>query len=255
MKKVILVFLIIPIIIVFSQFALARGEWQTSIHYGSWSLRPAEAIIEGFIRDTLQDSVRGLIEEYSGIIDPDGDYSQSVEFGSSGKNLALEFRFYPGGEDGSFSIGLAAEKSELEIILDCLATYELADGSYVDGSGSAVLLWQPTSYHLSFRWDLMPSWQLHPYIGFGAGIASFKGVLTYEATVETYDASTATTTIEITFDEIDLEFLEYTEPKITPLVVQLNLGFSLEVTKNLYFLLDAGIWNGFLVRGGVCLRV
>lgn len=255
MKKVILVFLIIPIIIVFSQLALAKGEWQTSIHYGSWSLRPAEAIIEGFIRDTLQDSVQELIEEYSGIIDPDGDYSQSVEFGSSGKNLALEFRFYPGGEEGSFSIGIAVEKSELEITLDCLARYELADGSYVHGSGSAVLLWQPTSYHLSFRWDLMPSWQLHPYIGFGAGIASFKGVLTYEATVETYDASTATTTIEITFDEINLEFLEYTEPKITPLVVQLNLGFSLEVTKNLYFLLDAGIWNGFLVRGGVCLRV
>jgi len=255
MKKVILVFLIIPAIIVFSQFALAKGEWQISPHYGIWSLRPIEPMIENSMADTFETAFQELIEEYSGIIDPDGDYSQSVDFDSSGKNLALEFRFYPGGEDGSFSIGLAVEKSELAITLDCLAKYELADGSYVHGSGSAVLLWQPTSYHLSFRWDLMPSWQLHPYIGFGAGIASFKGVLTYEATVETYDASTATTTIEITFDEIDLEFLEYTEPKIAPLVVQLNLGFSLEVTKNLYFLLDAGIWNGFLVRGGVCLRV
>lgn len=255
MKKVILIFLIIPTIIVFSQLALAKGEWQISPHYGIWSLRPIEPMIENSMADTFETAFQELIEEYSGIIDPDGDYSQSVDFGSSGKNLALEFRFYPGGEDGSFSIGLAVEKSELEIILDCLAKYELADGSYVHGSGSAVLLWQPTSYHLSFRWDLMPSWQLHPYIGFGAGIASFKGVLTYQTAVETYDASTATTIIEITSDEIDLEFLEYTEPKITPLVVQLNLGLSLEITKNFYLLLDAGIWNGFLVRGGVCLRV
>ena len=255
MKKVILVFLIIPTIIVFSQFALAKGEWQISPHYGIWSLGPIEPMIEDSMADTFETAFQELLEEYSGIIDPSGEYSQSVDFDSSGKNLALEFRFYPGGEDGSFSIGIAVEKSELRIALDCLAEYELADGSYVDGSGSCILLWQPTSYHLSFRWDLMPSWRLHPYISFGAGTASFKGVLTYEATVETYDASTATTIIKITSDEINLEFLEYTEPKITPLIVQLNLGFSVEVTKNLYLLLDAGIWNGFLVRGGVCLRV
>lgn len=255
MKKVILVFLIIPIIIVFSQFALAKGEWQISPHYGIWSLRPMEPMIEDFMADTLETAAQELIEQYSDIIDPGGEYSQSVDFDSSGNNLALEFRFYPGGEDGSFSIGIAVEKSELRIALDCLAEYELADDSYVHGSGSCILLWQPTSYHLNFRWDLIPSWRLHPYIGFGAGIGTLNGFLTYEATVEAYDASTATTTIQIISEEINLEFLEYTEPKITPLVVQLNLGFNFEITNNLYLLLDAGIWNGFLVRGGVCLRV
>ncbi len=188
MKKVILVLLIIPIIIIFSQFALGKGEWQISSHYGIWSLQPVESIIEDFIGDTLEDGFRGLVEGYSHIIDPGGDYSfPPVDFDSSGKNLALEFRFYPGGEDGSFSIGIAVENSELKVTLgslDYLARYDLADGSYVQGSGSGMLLWQPTSYHLGFRWDLMPSWRLHPYIGFGAGIASFKGVLTYEATVE-----------------------------------------------------------------------
>lgn len=255
MKKVILAFLIIPMIIVFGRLALAKGEWQISPHYGIWNLRPIEPMIEDFMGDAFEAAFQELIEEYSEVIDPSGEYSQSVDFGSSGKNMALEFRFYPGGQGGSFSIGIAVEKSELEIILDCSAKYELADGSYVDGSGSAILLWQPTSYHLSFRWDLMPSWRLHPYIGFGAGIASFKGILAYEATVEAYDASTATTIIELISEEINLEFLEYTEPKITPLIVQLNLGFNLEITENFYLLLDAGIWNGFLVRGGVCLRV
>ena len=255
MKKVTLAFLIIPMIIVFGQLALAKGEWQISPHYGLWSLRPIEPMIENFMADTLETAAQELIEEYSEVIDPSGEYSQSVDFDSNGNNLALEFRFYPGGQDGSFSIGIAVEKSELTIALDCSAKYELADGSYVDGSGSGILLWQPTSYHLSFRWDLMPSWRLHPYIGFGAGIASFKGILAYEAIVEAYDASTATTTIELISEEINLEFLEYTEPKITPLIIQLNLGFSLEITENFYLLLDAGIWNGFLVRGGICLRV
>ncbi len=255
MKKVILVLLIIPIIIVFSQFALAKGEWQISPHYGIWGLRPVEPIIESFIGDTFETAFQELIEESSDIIDPGGEYSQSVDFDSNGKNLALEFRFYPGGEDGSFSVGIAVEKSELRVALDCSARYELADGSYVQGSGNGVLLWQPTSYHLSFRFDLLPSWRLHPYISFGAGIGTLKGLLTYEATVETYDASTATTTIQIISEEINLEFLEYTEPRITPLVIQLNLGFNLEINKNLYLLLDAGIWDGFLVRGGVCLRV
>jgi hypothetical protein len=255
MKKIIPVFLVIPIIIVSSQFALAKGEWQISPHYGIWSLRPIEPIIEDFMGDTFETAFQELIEEYSDIIDPSGEYSQSVDFDSSGKNMALEFRFYPGGEDGSFSIGIAAEKSELRIALDCSAKYELADGSYVHGSGSGMLLWQPTSYHLSLRWELMPSWRLHPYISFGAGIASFKGLLAYETTVEVYDASTTTTITQTTSEEINLEFLKYIEPKITPLVVQLNLGFNFEITKNFYLLLDAGIWNGFLVRGGISLRV
>lgn len=255
MKKVILVFLIIPITIFFSQSALAKGEWQISPHYGIWSLHPIKSIIEDLLKDTLKNEFQRLVKEYPEI-DPGGDYIPPyADFSSDGKNLALEFRFYPGGEDGSFSIGIAVEKSELRIALDCSARYELADGSYVQGSGNGVLLWQPTSYHLSFRWDLIPSWRLHPYISFGAGIGTLNGLLTYEATIEAYDDSTATTIIQTVSEEINLEFLQYTEPKITPLIVQLNLGFNFEITKNLYLLLDAGIWNGFLVRGGVSLRV
>lgn len=250
------IFLIIPIIIVFSQLALAKGEWQISPHYGIWSLRPIKSMIEDLVKDTLKNEFQRLVEEYSDMIDPGGYYiPPEADFNSDGNNLALEFRFYPGGEDGSFSIGIAVEKSELRIALNCSAKYELADGSYVHGSGSGMLLWQPTSYHLSFRWDLMPSWRLHPYISFGAGIGSFKGALAYEATIVAYDDSTTTTITQTISDEINLEFLEYTEPKITPLIIQLNLGFNFEINKNIYLLLDAGIWNGFLVRGGVSLRV
>ena len=253
------VFLIISIIIVFSQFALAKGKWQIGPHYGIWSLSPVETIIENYLGDMLENQFQGLVEEYLEIIDPDWEYTPDIHFGSGGTNLGLEVRFYPGGEDGSFSIGLAVEKSQLELTLDGSIKFILADGSYFDGSGNAKLLLEPTSYHLSFRWDLMPSWRLHPYIGFGAGIGSLNGVLVYDnVTAEVYDASTATTvTVTHPSGQMDLaDLLEDAGYQGIPLpILQFNLGFNFKITNYLHVLFDAGIWDGFLVRGGVCLRV
>ena len=256
MRKRTLVFVIIAPIIIFGQFALAKGEWQISPHYGVWTLSPVKSLIEDLIGEALKSELQKLVEEYLPP-DLDGDYSHIVDFDSSGRNLALELRFYPGGEDGSFSIGLAVEKSQLELTLQGSTRYELADGNYVDASGNARLLLEPISYHLGFRWDIMPSWRLHPYIGFGAGVGSLNGVITYDdVTAEVYYAPVRIT-IPYPDGQLDLtDLLEYLEyPSIPLIVLQLNLGFNLEITNNLYLLLDAGIWDGFLVRGGVCLRV
>jgi len=255
----IFIFLIISTIFLFSQLALAKGRWQIGPHYGSWSLSLIEPMIKDLVEDTLESQFQGLVEEYLEIIDPDWEYIPDIHFGSGGTNLGLEGRFYPGGEDGSFSIGLAVEKGELELTLDGSIKFILADGSYFDGSGNARLLLEPTSYHLSFRWDIRASSRLHPYIGFGAGIGTLNGVLTYDdITAEVYDASTATTvTVMYPSGQMDIaDLLEAAGYQTIPLpILQLNLGLSFEITKNLYLLLDAGIWNGFLVRGGVCLRV
>lgn len=250
-------FLIISTVFLFSQFALAKGKWQIGPHYGSWSLGPIESMIEDLVEDALESEFQGLIEEYLGIIDPDWEYTPDIHFGSGGTNLGLEVRFYPAGQDGSFSIGLAVEKSELELTLDGSITFGLADGSYVQGSANTRLLLEPTSYHLSLRWDLMPSWRLHPYISFGAGIGSLNGVLTYDdVSVEAYDGST-TTTVTYPPGQMDLaDLLEEGGYQTIPLpILQLNLGFNFRITNYLHVLFDAGIWNGFLVRGGVYLRV
>ena len=235
--------------------ALAKGEWQVSLHYGLWSLIPVESIIENLIGDELESEFKRLIGEYSEIIDQDGSYSHNIDFDSEGKNLALEIRFYPAGQDGSFSIGLAVEKSELEIFLEGLVKYELTDGTYVQGSGNGKLLLKPTSYHLSFRWDAKPSQRLHSYIGFGAGLGSLKGNLFYEVKGEFYNVSTAEFISQTYSDQINLDFLEYTDQKITPLIFQLNLGLNFKIIDHLHILLDGGIWDGFLVRGGLSLRV
>ena len=245
------IFLIISTIFLFSQLALAKGKWQIGPHYGTWSLRLIEPMIENYLEDMLDSQ----LAELAG---PGGDYSQSVDLSSHGSNLGLEVRFYPAGEDGSFSIGLAVEKSQLRLNLDMLIWYKLADGSYLDASANAALLLEPTSYLLSLRWDIKASSRLHPYIGFGAGIGTLNGLLTYEGTIEVYDAPTDIIPIVETYtDELDIaDLLEDAGYQGIPLpILQLNLGLNYEITNNVYLLLDAGIWDGFLVRGGVCLRV
>ena len=245
------VILIISTIFLFSQLALAKGKWQVGAHYGIWSLSPVESMIENYLGDMLD-------SELAELAGPGEDYSQSIDFSSRGTNLGLEGRFYPAGEDGSFSIGLAVEKSELRVIMDALIGFELADGSYLDVSTNAALLLAPTSYLLSLRWDIKASSRLHPYIGFGAGIGTLNGLLSYEGTIEVYDAPTDTTIVG-TYTEPGLDIADLLEAagyQTIPLpILQLNLGLSYKITNNIYLLLDAGIWDGFLVRGGVCLRV
>lgn len=253
------IFLIISTIFLFSQLALAKGKWQIGPHYGIWTLSPVESMIEDLVGDTLESEFQGLIEEHLEIIAPDWEYTPDIHFGSGGTNLGLEVRFYPGGEDGSFSIGLAVEKSQLELTLSGSIKFKVADGSYVQGSADTRLLLEPTSYHLSLRWDIKPSWRLHPYIGFGAGIGSLNGVLTYDdVSVEAYDDSTATT-VTVTYPSGQMDLADLLEdagyPTIPLPILQLNLGFNFRITNYLHVLFDAGIWNGFLVRGGVSLRV
>ena len=244
------IILIISTILLFSQLALAKGKWQVGPHYGSWSLSPVESMVENYLGDMLDN-------ELAELVGPGEDYSQSIDFSSRGSNLGLDVRFYPAGEDGSFSIGLAVEKSELRVIMDALIGFELADGSYLDVSTNAALLLAPTSYLLSLRWDIKASSRLHPYIGFGAGIGTLNGLLTYEGTIEVYDAPTDTTIVETYTGELDIaDLLETAGYQGIPLpILQLNLGLNYEITNNVYLLLDAGIWDGFLIRGGVCLRV
>ncbi len=250
MKKISFIFLSFSVFFLFSQVALAKEKWQVSLHYGLWSLSPVESIIENVIGDKLGTELKEVIGQ-------EGEYSPNINLDSGGNNLAFEIRFYPAGKDGSFSIGLAVEKSELELILEALPRYELADGSYFQGSGNGKLLLEPASYHLSFRWDIKPFQRLHPYIGFGAGIGSLEGYLIYdELTCEFYDASTEELTSE-TYPggEISLDdLLEYDQKIVLP-IIQLNLGLNFEITNNLHVLLDVGIWDGFLVRGGLSLRL
>ena len=55
-------------------------------------------------------------------------------------------------------------------------------------------------------------------------------------------------------DEIEAEEKKFFLPGLVPFI-QLNLGLHAVLTPNVHLLIDAGIWNGFLVRGEVSIRL
>lgn len=256
MKKIALIFLVSFFSLAASQVGFAKGEWEMSLHYGSWNLSLLESYLEDVLEDTFADELKeAIIEEHSEKSGLEEEYYQDLNLDSTGNNFGVEIRLYPAGREGSFSVGLSVEKTEMELDLGGSANYEFTDGSYFEGSGSSELLMDPISYHLSFRWDMNPSGRLHPYFTLGLGLASLTGDLSYEADGEFYDAATEEFESEVYSDEIDLDSLENVKSSITPIIVQLNLGLKLKISEDFHFLVDAGVWNGFLLRGGVAYRV
>jgi hypothetical protein len=47
---------------------------------------------------------------------------------------------------------------------------------------------------------------------------------------------------------------EFFLPGLVPFV-QLNLGLKAILTPNFHLLVDAGVWNGFLIRSGLSIRL
>ncbi len=255
MRQIALVFLISGFTLVISPAGFTKGKWEVGLHYGGWNLSFLESYLEGVIEDTLGDELKEAITEKhpekSGL---ERDYHQNLSLDSIGYNFGVEIRFYPAGKEGSFSLGLSLEKTEMRLNLEGSARDEFSDGSYFDGLGTGKLLIEPISYHLSFRWDIRPSARLHPYFSLGFGLASLKGYLSYEAKGDFYNGATGEFESETYSDRIDLEILHHIKPKITPIIVQLNIGLKYEITDDFHFLIDTGIWDGFLLRGGVAFR-
>lgn len=253
MRRIALIFVISGFTLAVSQSGFAKGNWEVGLHYGSWNLSFLETYLEGVVEDAVGDELReAIIEKHTGKSELEEEYQQDFGLDSTGDNFGVEIRFYPAGKEGGFSLGLSLEKTEMRLNMEGSARDEFTDGSYFDGSGSGSLLLDPISYHLSLRWDIKPSGRLYPYFGLGCGLASLSGYLSYEANGDFYDGATEQSESETYSDEIDVGDIK---TKITPVIVQLNLGLKYEMTDNFHLLIDAGIWNGFLLRGGVALRL
>ena len=137
---------------------------------------------------------------------------------------------------------------------------------------SGSLLIEPLSFHLSFRWDIWPKAIVHPYISFGFGFAGAgvydTGSVTYSYAAdftmpnkpaEHYSDSQTKTFRQIekdstTDDQGNAKQNPITLPGIFPFF-QLNLGLKVRVTDNIHLLVDYGFLDGFVLRGGVAVRL
>ncbi len=259
-----------------SQNLRAQGHFELSFHYSQWSIDILRGLIEEGISDALEEELRDefledIQQDYPYLYD--SSYSQSVSFDSGGDNYGFEIRWYPGGQNGSFSLGISVEKTTMRVSLPELsASMTLRDqvtgktASFQAGVRNTQFEMNPLSFHLSFRWDIKPSWKVHPYITYGFGVASgsaleegkltatWSGDLNIEGEAsESYSGSESKTFKELK-DELEEEGEEFFLPSFFPFI-QLNLGIKGAISENFYILFDAGIWNGFLLRGGIAIRI
>jgi len=246
----------------------ADGNFELSFHYGTWNLNLLGNLIEDGLSEALEGAFEDAIlekiqEDYPQFQDP--AYDQSVEFDSGGNNYGFEVRWYPGGHDGSFSLGVSVEKTKMDVELTEVALdMAFQDGSTFTGQAHGDIQLNPLTFLLSVRWDIIPSVPVHPYITLGFGAAAFSSikddVVSYAwqgeldvvgGPVETYEDSGSETIEEIKEDleeeeEFPLSFLPF---------LQLNLGLKGKITENIHMMVDAGIWNGFIIRGGIAIRL
>lgn len=261
------------VFVFFSPNLSAQGHFEFGFHYSSWSIDVLRGMIEEGISDALETDLKdefleNIREEHNV---EETSYSQEVSFDSGGNNYGFEIRWYPGGSEGSFSLGLSVEKTTMRVSLPkisaSLSLTDLDEGKSANfqGTASGKFLIKPLSFHLSFRWDIKPVWRVHPYITFGFGAAtgtafeeaeytySYTGDYTVTGETPEHREGGETKSIKKLRDELEEEGEEFFLPPFFPFI-QLNLGLKGEITENIHLLVDAGIWDGFLIRGGIALR-
>lgn len=253
----------------------AQGHFEFGFHYSRWSIDILRGMIEEGISDALETDLK---DEFLQDIQNDypylqeTSYTQDISFDSSGDNFGFEIRWYPGGQNGSFSIGLSVEKTSMTVSLpEVSASLNLRDElteetASFQGDASGEFVIKPLSFHLSFRWDIVPSAIVHPYITLGFGAAggtalenaeasySYTGDLTITGEEPEHYEGGETKSLKELKDELEAEGEDFFLPGFVPFI-QLNLGLKGKLSENLHILVDAGIFNGFLIRGGIALRL
>jgi len=251
----------------------AGGHFEFSFHYGSWSVNILKSTIEGMLSDSVQSEFRDkfladIQKDYPNF--QEKSYSQKVGFDSGDSNFGFEARWYPAGETGSFSLGLAVEQTAMRFTLqEISANLELQDTKTLEtasfnGLVNGELKMKPLAFLLNFRWDIFPSWRIRPFITFGLGASlasaidnltltySYAGDLTVPGqAAEHYQDSAAKTgqdlkdEMETNGDAFPLSFVPF---------LQLNFGLKGAITKNIYLMVDTGVLDGIILRGAVAVR-
>jgi len=269
-----LVFLLFFIAMSQTLWAKNKGHWEFGVHYSSWNVAIFTSTVRSGLNDVTKPELRDKYLEDIQKNHPNfvkESYTQKVSYDSGGNNFGFEGRWYPDGERGSFSLGLSVEKTTMNLtfteipgtlVVKDTVTHETG---IFEGTAKGKVVLKPLSFHLSLRWDIKPSWRVRPFISFGLGASlssainnaelnyNYTGTLTIPGRgPEHYEDSDAKTgkqvkeEMEEEGDKVPLTFVPF---------LQLSLGLKGAITKNLYLLVDLGIWDGFMLRGGIAFRI
>jgi len=246
----------------------AQGHFEFSGHYGRWSLNLLGGLARDIVNDATKSDIRDRIlsdiqNTYPGLSEE--SYTQTTRFDSRGDDFGFGVRFYPS-RNGSFSLGLSVEKSTFKVVPTVTSHMDLQDMGTLataafDGTAGASALIKAMSLLLTFRWDILPSAVVHPYVTIGGGIStaraldestlgySYSGQLTGSAVESQTVSGSETKTLRQLRDESDSKF-----PNFLPFL-QLNVGLKAMITRHVHLLVDAGVFDGFMVTGGLAVRL
>jgi predicted transcriptional regulator with HTH domain len=246
----------------------AQGHFELSGHYGWWTLNILGSLGARITNDATKSELKKRILSDIQSIYPtlsEQAYNQSSQFDSHGQNFGFGVRYYPS-RNGSFSLGLSIEKSNFKVLPTMTSHMALEDMSTgaaatFDGTATGTALVKAMSFLLTVRWDIFPSAFIHPYITFGGGVTtskalddstlsySYSGQLSGSSITTQTIGSSETKTLEQLKEESSSKF-----PNFLPFL-ELNLGLKVMITRNIHFLVDAGVFDGFLVSGGLAVRL
>jgi hypothetical protein len=271
MKKIarpVLLVSLLSLFLVTAPALRAQGHFEFSGHYGRWSLNLLGSLARNLVNDATKSEIRDKIlsdiqASYPGLSET--SYTQAVRFDSRGDDFGFGVRFYPS-RNGSFSLGVSVEKSTFKILPSVTSQLGLQDSmtsqtATFDGTAAASAVIKATAFLLTFRWDIFPRAVVHPYITFGGGITtaktlddstlsySYSGQLSGDAVTPQTISGSDSKTIRQLKDESDTKL-----PNFLPFI-QLNVGLKAKVTKNVHLLVDAGVFDGFMISGGLAVRL
>lgn len=234
------------------------GHWEIGAHYSWWSVNLLKGLFESKLTEELGKSIQNEIVKQSGMIQAGLvklSYAQTLAFDSSGSNTGLEVRYYSRGRAGTFSLGLAFEKTYIKLALSGTVKQDYLSGSSASVDVNANVALSPFTTNVNFRWEFGANQRLTPYITFGLGFAPLSGTFSYSYN-GTYKAGalqqSLTGSKEQTFDDLAAD-IDFKLPAIF-ILFQLDFGLKAELAKGLYLLGEAGVWDGLILRGGISYR-
>ncbi len=234
------------------------GHWEIGVHYSWWSVNLLKGLFESKLTEELGKSIQNEIVKQSGMIQAGLvklSYAQTLAFDSSGSNTGFEIRYYSRGRAGTFSLGLAFEKTYIKLALTGTAEQDYLSGASAAVNVNANVALSPFTTNVNFRWEIGANQSLTPFITLGLGFAPLSGTVSY-AYNGTYKAGALQQSLggskEQTFDELAAD-IDFKVPSIF-ILFQLDLGLKAELAKGLFLSGEAGIWDGIILRGGISYR-
>jgi opacity protein-like surface antigen len=203
----------------------------------------------------MTDDLRSKYSHFS-LVPLSSQYEQNLALDSSGPNYGLEIRYYSRGWAGSFSVGLSFEQTSMKLAITGTVKQNYKDGSYAEadvvGSATASVF----STNLSFRWDILPASRVTPYFVLGLGWAPFKADVNETYTGTFTSASGSQESIENTKVKSVADIAadnDFTLPDAI-FIVHLGFGLKVNIVYGLSGMVEAGLWDGFLLRFSVACR-